>query len=283
MAQGRGLNALKRRFKFSKRTWRIIAIAVGVVALAVVVLVSASLSTPSREQSPEVKAVAQQMESESLTDRGITALSANDTATAETLLQRAVALNPQNKRATIALAQLRQSTTTASNGGASGTSGTSGGTGSNGGSTGGSNSNPSKPTPGPFDKQVDISKLLPVAASGFTMYQPQVTGAEAQISGEPATKGVRVIWAVHDRGSVSAAAKFITAVSKRAYAKDAQSASIDGASAYLGTDGTRYATAVYVRGRYVFEVLVSLATPSADIKQALPIARDAAVAFPDTP
>jgi hypothetical protein len=283
MAQGRGLNALKRRFRFNKRTWRIIGIAGGVIALALVVLVSAALSNPKNEQSPEVKAIAQQMESESLTDRGVAALSANDTATAETLLQRAVALNPKNQRAVLALTQIRQSTNTASSGGSSGNSGSSGGAGSGGSTTGGSGSTPSQPTAGPFDKQVDIAKLLPVAASGFTMYPPQVQGTEAQVSGDPATKGVRVIWAVHDRGSAAAAAKFITAVSKSAYSKDAKTDTIDGASAYLGTDGARYATAVYVRGRYVFEVLVSLATPSADIKSALPMARDAAVAFPDSP
>ena len=33
--------------------------------------------------------------------------------------------------------------------------------------------------------------------------------------------------------------------------------SIDGAPGYFGTDGTRYATYVYVRGRYAFEVLVT--------------------------
>jgi hypothetical protein len=283
MAQGRGLNALKRRFNFSKRTWRIIGIAVGVFALALMVLVSSAVSKPKNTQSPEVKAVAQEMESNSLTDQGVAALSANDTATAETLLRRAVALNPQNKRAVVALTQIRQSTNTASNGGSSGNTGSNAGSGSNGSSTGGSGSDPSKPAPGPFDKQVDISKLLPAGAAGYTMYPQQVSGTEAQISGDPATKGVRVIWAVHDRGSAASAAKFISTVSKRVYAKDSRTASIDGATAYLGTDGARYATAVYVRGRYVFEVIVSLASPSATIKQALPLAQEAAAAFPDSP
>jgi hypothetical protein len=283
MAQGKGFGALTRRVKLSKRGWRILGIAGGIVALAIVVLVtSAVLTDPKPSYSPEASAIAKQTESETLTDRGLVALSANDTATAETLLQRAVALNPQNQRATIALAQLRQPTSTASSGGSGGGS-SAGGSGGSGSSTGGSGSNPSAGTPSPFDKKVDIAKLLPVTAAGYTMYPPQVSDTEAQVSGDPATKGVRVIWAVHDRGTSAAAAKFVTKVSKSAYAKNGQTASIDGASAYLGTDGSRYATAVYVRGRYVFEVLVSLATPSAEVVQALPIAKAAASAFPDTP
>jgi uncharacterized protein (DUF2252 family) len=116
------------------------------------------------------------------------------------------------------------------------------------------------------------------------MYPPQIVDTDAQVSGEPSTRGVRVIWAVHDRGSAATAAKFISAVSKKSYPKNAQTVSIDGATAYLGTDGGRYATAAYVRGRYVFEVIVSLQEASSSaVAQAVPIARDAAVAFPDTP
>ena len=49
----------------------------------------------------------------------------------------------------------------------------------------------------------------------------------------------------------------MSVVSKKSFDKDGTSVSIDGAPGYFGTDGTRYATCVYVRGRYAFEVLVT--------------------------
>lgn len=278
MAQGRGLKAFLRHPRLSKRAWRIVAIVGGVVLLAAVLLASSALSKPKSSRSPQAAAIARQIDSEVLTDQGLSALSSNETATAQSLLQRAVALNPGNARATAALVSIRQSTASNSGGGNSGG-------GSNGGSSnaGGSDSTPSTPRSSAFDKKLDIAKLLPVAVAGYTMYPREVLGADAQVSADPQTKGARVIWAVHDRGTASAAAKFISAVSKRAYPKNAQTVSIDGATAYIGTDGVRYATAAYVRGRYAFEVIVSLATPSTNMSPALQMAREASAAFPDTP
>ena len=279
MAQGKVLAAVRRRLNFSARTWRIIAIVAGIVALAAIILVSSAVSKPKSSQSPTASAVGQQMESETLTDRGFTALSANDTATAETLLQRAVALNPQNKRAATALVRIRQATAseTRQSPATGGTSDGGGSTGSSGGTSG------SKPKPGPFDAKVNISQLLPVAAAGYVMDAPQIVGSDASVSGDPSSGGVRVIWAVHDRGSAAIASRFISAVSKRAYPKNAKTAVVDGASAYLGTDGRRFATAAYVRGRYVFEVIVSVANAGSDISNVLPTAQAAAALFPDEP
>ena len=55
--------------------------------------------------------------------------------------------------------------------------------------------------------------------------------------------------------------------------------SIDGAPGYFGTDGTRYATCVYVRGRYAFEVLVT--GNGKDPKELRTLAQEAAKAFQD--
>ncbi len=271
---------MKRRLNFSRRTWSFIGVGAGILALALVIVVSSALSAPKKTQSPEMKALAQQMESTSLTDQGLSALSASETATAEALLKRAVALNPNNTRAVVALTRIRQSTTGSSSRTPSSPSGSKAPAGN---STGSSGAVTTKPKAGPFDKQVDIGKLVKLTPKGYEMYPAQVTATEGQVSGDPTTPGVHVLWAVHDRGSTSEAPKFITNVSKRAYAKNGTTASIDGASAYLGTDGVRYATAAYVRGRYVFEVIVSIGNTSMDLKQAIAMARDAAAAFPDAP
>ncbi len=286
MPQGKGLSALKRSFRTHRRAWQIAAVAGGVVALALVVFVSSLLSTPSKSASPELQAMQTEMESNSLTEQGLAALSSNDTATAQALLQRAVTLNPKNTRAAVALTRVRQSTSGSQSGGSasggSGSSSSNGGGGSGGGSsTGGTTNEPG--AAGPFDRQVDIARLLPVMASGFKLDIPIVSGPEAEVIGEPSMRGVRVLWAVHDRGTSAKAKAFISGTSKDLYGKDSGTASIDGATAYLGTDGSRYATAVYARGRYVFEVIVSLNQPSATVKDVLPIAKDAAAAFPDTP
>ena len=284
MAQGRGLNALKRRFKFSKRTWRIIAIAGGVVALAVVVLVSAALSKPKSKQSPEVKAVAQQMESKSLTDRGLTALSANDTATAETLLQRAVALNPQNKRATIALTQMRQSTTDGFERRRLGRLGYSGGTGSSGGSTGGSDR--TRPSPTARAVRQEGRHLQAAARSPRGLHDVPAPSDRSGSSdlGRPADEGrARHLGGARPRERLCGRevhhrrrASVPTRRTLRVHRSTAR------ARIWVPTGRA-------TRQRCMFAAATSsrcssvLATPSADIDQALPIARDAAVAFPDTP
>lgn len=105
----------------------------------------------------------------------------------------------------------------------------------------------------------NIQELLPKTFSGFSLGGVVALEGGASVSGMPvSSSGVtRVLWAIHDGKTVEGASAFIENTSKESYGSDASSVVIDGASAYFGTDGTRYATVVYSRGRYVFEALVS--------------------------
>ena len=54
------------------------------------------------------------------------------------------------------------------------------------------------------------------------------------------------LWAVHDREDAAGAQEFVDGVSKTAYPENASQIEIDGATAYFGTNGQRYATVVYI-------------------------------------
>lgn len=102
--------------------------------------------------------------------------------------------------------------------------------------------------------------LLPTGFAGYSLGAPSGLGDEAVVSATPKSGDVKVttiVWSVHDAGSAKEADRFIERTSTTLYGSDRQRVTIDGASAYVGTDGMRYASAVYVRGRYVFEVLLS--------------------------
>lgn len=135
-----------------------------------------------------------------------------------------------------------------------------------------------------FDVRVaDVTVLLPASFDGFMLGTPVVMGGEASVSGSSAGKSGanRVVWAVHDTGSRDGAKNFIEKTSRTLYGSDAANVTIDGADAHFGTDGTRFATVAYSRGRYVFEVLVS-GTDGAPAGYR-EIAIGAAKAFPDSP
>ena len=77
-----------------------------------------------------------------------------------------------------------------------------------------------------------------------------------------------------------AAQKFLDGVSKGLYSKDPAVVTVRGVTGYFGTDGTRFATVAFRRGRYVFEVIVTSSGPPADAKA---LAEKAAAAFPAAP
>ncbi len=83
---------------------------------------------------------------------------------------------------------------------------------------------------------------------------------------------------MHDREDAAGAQSFVDGVSKTAYPENSTEVEIDGATAYFGTNGQRYATIVYTDGRYVFEVILTAAgMPPGEL---LIEAEDAAKAFP---
>jgi len=84
----------------------------------------------------------------------------------------------------------------------------------------------------------------------------------ASLSADPAEKALQdrvshALFAVHDLKSTAAANKYLTKVSKPVYPKNAAKVDVGGYPGYFGTDGTTKATIVYVRGRYVFETIIT--------------------------
>lgn len=160
--------------------------------------------------------------------------------------------------------------------GSAGDSGSGGGSGSDDSGSGGS--------AGALDasgKIADIRAALPAAFAGYAIGVPGKQGADAVVSATPSASTAaaqRLIWAVHDRGSVSAAKAFVSNVSKKTYEVDGADVKVAGVSAYYGTDGTRFATVVFVKGQYVFEVLGSAASGDPGVVRSTVLA--AAQVFP---
>ncbi len=133
-------------------------------------------------------------------------------------------------------------------------------------------------------KYENLAALLPTNAAGFSYDIPLQFGPDITMSGNqvPASKTITLIsWAAHDLKTAAAAKSFITKTSKQSFPEDGASVTVNGKKAYFGTDGTRFATVAFARGRYAFEVLVTVS--GADPVTAKAIASEAARVFPATP
>jgi hypothetical protein len=127
----------------------------------------------------------------------------------------------------------------------------------------------------------DLALALPRAFSGYALGVPSKQGADAVVSATPSASGAaaqRLIWAVHDRGGAAEAKTFVNNVSRKTYGVDGADVKVSGMSAYYGTDGMRFATVVFVRGRYVFEVLGTAASGDPGVVRSTVLT--AAEAFP---
>jgi hypothetical protein len=267
--------------RMSGRAKMLLGVGATVVVLAGVILgVSAFSATDSSETATTQLTDVQR--SALAYQKGLAALEAGETTAAVAALKQAVELDPANQAAADALARAVRAAS-------AGTGGDAGGPDESGDPEPGAEPEPEpQPEPEPEDSAflkpvADLKVLLPVQADGFALGTPTGTEEAATLAGtpnDPELIASRSLWTVHDRETPAGAAKFLTAVSKSLYAEDAATATIDGAKAYFGTDGTRFATMVYVRGRYVFEVvLTSLYTSPAELRTE---AEDASAAFPDS-
>jgi hypothetical protein len=246
--------------------------AVTVVVLAGVIFGLWSATTPKRQPVPQPTVQASLSEQSDLAyQQGLASLESSDTTAAAASLQRAVRLNPDNTDAKKKLAEIAAQQAAARQK---------------------SNIPPSEPKPkpsvvtvDPFSKPVKhLTVLLPKQVAGYSLGPSQVLGADATRSGnstDAASPVARALWAVHDLSSASKAKTFVSKVSKSLYPKDPGTVTIDGISAYFGTDGTRFATVSYVRGRFAFEVVLtsSSGSPSALKSDATKMAE----AFPTKP
>lgn len=183
-----------------------------------------------------------------------------DTERAIEILERILADSPGDKRASALLRKLRDEQ------GASGVGGQ-GGEGQTQPPAGGQEpQEPAAPTERPVTDAVlsapvaDISTLLPQLIKGWERGAPVADDVSATVAFLSADSGVvsRALYAVHDRGSADGARAFIENTSKVAYSKDGAVVRIGREDGYFGTDGRNLATAVFTRGRFVFETTVTV-------------------------
>lgn len=247
--------SLKRLLRNRKA---VVATVSSVIALAVAISLFAAFAPSSDPKLPEVAPEAQ---SADLYTQALAADASGNTTTAVSLLKQAVVLDPGNTAAKKKIVQIEQRQAQSARPTTSAPSGTD-----------------------PFlGTAPDLKKLLPKSLAGYSVGMAVVQGPEATVSGQPEdlTLGItKLVWAVHERKDAKTAAQFTSKVSKAFYGQDQASVQIDGASGYFGTNGTTFATVSYVRGRYVFEIVLS--TDGAAPREFKAQAVAAAKAFPDT-
>lgn len=252
------------------KTLAITAITVFVLA-GVILGISAFSSSrkPAAENTDSV--LSDRALSEQSYDAAMQALRSGDSTVAISLLEQAVLFDSTNTLAKNQLAKQKKKPKPASN------SNTDSGDDDD-------DTTPPAPDSAFLADVTPLTKLLPTSASGYALGSRVGDATDVTVSARPTGPPGAVslvAWAVHDRKTAKGATDFITNTSKKAYPKDGTSVTIDGASGYFGTDGVRFATVTYVRGRYVFELI--LTSTSGAPKQERSLAETAAKAFPDKP
>jgi hypothetical protein len=272
----------------SSRTRAFLWTLAAVLALALVIFGISALSSPDEDGGASTVASTAE-ESDKFYEDARAALESGDTTAAIALLKQAVELDPDNQEARTLLDQLTRLTETSDGDGDPvtiiDTDGGDGDLGDGNGTDPGGDGLIDDPDEGFLDEVGDLATLLPPAVDGYTFGTP-LTGEESSvlpldpIAGLVDSEISRVLVSVYDRETVEGADEFLVTVSKVAYPDDVDEAVvIEGVGAYFGTDGGRLATAVFARGRYVFEVVVTVpeAAPASVKVEAVRVAE----AFPD--
>jgi hypothetical protein len=254
------------------RKQAIVASTVTVVLAAIILWIGMAVSSPESTEPP-VQGLTALQESDLEYRKALDALASGETTTAIALLERALQLDPANERARRQLERAR-----------------SGAGGSGNGQTSGPGTD-ADPDPGPaapenpaFEQPIaELAGLLPPYVDGYVLGTVVEGENDVTVSGTPVDfdlTNTRSLWTVHDTKTSAGAAAFVADVTESLYTQDASTVTIGGVQAYFGTDGTRFASIVFVRGRYVFEVVLTSATgdPSGLRREV----EDAARAFPDT-
>jgi len=254
----------------------IVSGAITVAVLAAVIIGVAALG-PTRSSEPEVKLGlgAEGADAQQYAIQAENALASGDTTAAIALANKALSVDPNNQAAKTVI--LRATTPSSSGSGSGGSSNGSGG------NSGGGSSAPD-PDKGFTKKISSMSGVLPATFTEYFLGGATTVGSESQVSATPISskqQATQIIWTLHQLGSKAEARAFVSDVSKNLYAKDQAALKFDGVTAYFGTDGARFATVAYVRGIYVFEVLVT--ANSTDPKNLKTLAQKAAQAFADSP
>jgi len=253
--------------------------AVTVAILAIVLIVFASISplTSKKKPSTSGQPVASQPvdESTALYMQAVAAQKSGDLTRTAELARSAVQADPNNAEAAKLLETVTKQQAAASKPDASTPS------------TGATGTPKPSPATDPVFLKVykPLSVLLPTAAAGYSLGAPTELKGDVTMSGRPTSPNLpiyAVIWSAHDRKTAAKAKEFVTKTSKVAFPEDSASVTIDGVPGYFGTDGTKFATVSFARGRYAFELLVTSSPgykPIDTKAAALAVARS----FPDSP
>jgi hypothetical protein len=248
------------------------AITVAVLAVVLIVLGMIGPLFKSHKATTPAAVTSNQSTPESLSLYGqaLAAQQSGDLNRAADLARAAVAADPNNTEAKKLLTTLTASSSSGSSGGSSG---------------GGSTNTTSTALKSVYVTKIkDLTSLLPTAFPDYDLMGALQVLRDASVTGQPSvSNGVvaNITWTVHDRSSVSKAKSFITKTSKSAYAHDSATVAAGGTTAYFGTDGTKFATVVFTRGRYAFEViLTAIRNDPAATKDAAIRAADAFPALP---
>lgn len=256
----------------TSRRRAIIAGLVTVLLTAAVLLLAVALSPPKGATvEPEVLPPAQQ-ESTALLQEAEQALASGDTTAAAALATQVLTDDPSNTAAADLVVRAKAAQSASNDDDSPAVSDKD------------PDDAPAEKDDAFLSKVPNMAALFPTSFAKYSLGDVVVTKIDAQVSATPESQGsaaTQVLWVVHQTADADAASKFVRKTSKVLYDEDADTITVDDAKTHFGTDGERYATATYVRGRYVFEVLV--AADGVDPAQNKKLALAAAEAFKDEP
>jgi flagellar basal body-associated protein FliL len=233
-----------------------------VLAGVIFFLWAASSPQERKNQSTTTIQLSPSQKSDEAYKRGLRSMESSDTTGAIAAFKTAVQLDPNNDSAKSKLKDAE----TAQKAKQSATSGS-------------SSSGTTKKSIDYGKKVSSLSSLLPTKVAAYELGPATSAGNDSARSGTPTDGGsvTRALWTVHYFDSDDKAAEFVQNVTKSVYARDEKTVTVNGVSAFFGTDGTRFATVAYRKKHYVFEVV--LTTPSGNPAQIQPQTVAAGAAF----
>jgi hypothetical protein len=108
----------------------------------------------------------------------------------------------------------------------------------------------------------DMGVLLPVSVAGYSAGVVETSTTSAILSLQPTEEGPMgraslVVLTALDKGSAAGAAEYVARLD-RAYPKDLATVRVGSANSRFGTDGAHLAAVTFARGRFAFEVVVTV-------------------------
>jgi hypothetical protein len=227
------------------------AVALGLLILAVGVAVSI-MRAPRTAQTPG--AISGPTSGEADYRSGLSALASGDTTKATELLTAAAAAGNTAAKAKLAGISKDPTATTA-------------------------------PTPAAYLKAAsNMGTFLPASVSGYRLAQVETSTASAIVSAEPSDRTARlsiprVELAVLDKGTVAGASQWVSELSK-AFPAQVSPVTVGDTTGRFGTDASHLAVVAFSRGRFAFEVVVTVVrgTPAAQMATAVQLAETFAAA-----